>query len=242
MPTQSTESNLGKKKNLMSKEPKKFVEEWLKQNSESAVSVVENWLIQHPQYSTSILERVSPPSTKKSMRRSSSATNLGTLSVDIETQRFMKHFNNARKTKSKDLLGMDKQDIFMELLRDVISPNFNVNHLCHKILVNVMLLVNADTSSLFLADEEKQILVSRLFDVGESTSFENSLQEESNAIKIPFGKGIAGYAAATGEAVNIPDAYKVRLSSLVMHVAMWSYEATHKVENIYGCTIRNYIM
>lgn len=34
--------------------------------------------------------------------------------------------------------------------------------------------------------------------------------EKKDEIKIPWGTGIVGYVAESGEPVNIPDAYKVR--------------------------------
>lgn len=50
-------------------------------------------------------------------------------------------------------------------------------------------------------------LVSKLFDVRpRSTPTEMEKNEE---IKIPWGTGIVGYVAESGEPVNIPDAYKV---------------------------------
>lgn len=50
-------------------------------------------------------------------------------------------------------------------------------------------------------------LVSKLFDVcSRSTLQEMECKEE---IRIPWGTGIVGFVAETGEPVNIPDAYKV---------------------------------
>ncbi len=100
----------------------------------------------------------------------------------------------------------------MELLTDVVSPNFDVNHLSHKILANVLVLINGDRSSLFLVEgtEENPVLVSRLFDVMEHTSVEDAIHEDNEALKIPFGKGIIGFAAQNGVAINLENAYKVR--------------------------------
>jgi len=44
-----------------------------------------------------------------------------------------------RKTR-EELLKMAPEDLFMELIRD-IANELNVNQLCHKILVNVCVLV-----------------------------------------------------------------------------------------------------
>lgn len=107
--------------------------------------------------------------------------------------------------------------------------------LCHKILQNVSTLLHADRGSLFLVQGERsgsgapatstqnhegegqrcndqsyyarsRCLVSKLFDVcSRSTLLEMEKKEE---IKIPWGTGIVGYVAESGEPVNIPDAYK----------------------------------
>ena len=47
---------------------------------------------------------------------------------------------SLRKTK-EELLKMAPEDLFMELIRD-IANELNVNQLCHKILVNVCVLVS----------------------------------------------------------------------------------------------------
>ena len=99
----------------------------------------------------------------------------------------------------------------MELLADVVSPNFDVNHLSHKILANVLVLINGDRSSLFLVEgtEEQPVLVSRLFDVMEYTSVEDAIHDENEALKIPFGVGIIGYSAQHGVTINLENAYEV---------------------------------
>jgi len=50
-----------------------------------------------------------------------------------------------RKTK-EELLKMAPEDLFMELIRD-IANELNVNQLCHKILVNVCVLVSKQSAS-----------------------------------------------------------------------------------------------
>lgn len=53
-----------------------------------------------------------------------------------------------------------------------------------------------------------RILVSKLFDVCSKSTPEQ--MEKLEEIRIPWGSGIVGYVAESGEPVNIPDAYKVR--------------------------------
>ena len=182
------------------------VENWLESNENDAVNTVGRWLLRHPSCAKTLLDRAIPQKSCESI-----SDVMGSLNVDEEAEKLWKHFKipNQPKRKPQELLKMDKHSLFMELLRDVVAPNFDVNTLSHKILVNVMLLVNADRSSLFLADEGQKMLVSRLFDVTIESSVKDAMHEESEAIKIPFGKGIAGHVAATGKAINIPDAYQV---------------------------------
>jgi GAF domain-containing protein len=71
------------------------------------------------------------------------------------------------------------------------------DQLFSKILQSSCELLNAERSTLFLLDQEKKELWSKVTRGG-------SMQE----IRLPVGKGIAGHVAASGETINIPDAYK----------------------------------
>ena len=214
-----------------------FVVNWLEANEECAVSLVGKWLLGHPQRAKTLLDRARPQTATTTGANDTSGyvgaagDVMASLSVDEEAEKLMKHFgtvpNQQHRAKAGDLRSLDKHSLFMELLRDVISPNFDVNSLSHKILVNVMLLVNADRSSLFLADENGQVLVSRLFDVMENSTVEDAIHAESEAIKIPFGVGIAGNVAATGQAINLENAYNVRYFYEVPATVIWEYVAVY---------------
>lgn len=67
--------------------------------------------------------------------------------------------------------NLDETELFMELIRD-ISNELDINVLCHKILVNVGLLTQADRASLFLVKgtTKNRHLVAKLFDVTQDTS------------------------------------------------------------------------
>lgn len=76
---------------------------------------------------------------------------------------------------------------------------------------NVSILTKADRCSLFLVQGERgsesRCLVSKLFDVCSQSTLEE--MEKKDEIRIPWGSGIVGFVAKSGEPVNIPDAYKV---------------------------------
>lgn len=139
----------------------------------------------------------------------------------ITSDTFYKHVKGERSTVrahspiterlNEDNKKWTEREAFVELIRD-IAGELDVNALCHKILCNVSLLTNSDRGSLFLARGRpgNRYLVSKLFDVTSGSTLEKSLHGNNDAIRVPFGVGIAGHVAETKETVNIKDCYKVR--------------------------------
>uniref|UniRef100_A0A8C7HHA5 Phosphodiesterase n=1 Tax=Oncorhynchus kisutch TaxID=8019 RepID=A0A8C7HHA5_ONCKI len=103
--------------------------------------------------------------------------------------------------------GLDRCARLLELVRDV-SSHLDVTALCHKIFLHINELIAADRYSLFLVGEDssnRKFLVSRLFDVAEGST----LEEVSNScIRLEWNKGIVGHVAATGQPLNIKNAYE----------------------------------
>lgn len=119
-----------------------------------------------------------------------------------------------RQRRSRnELRQLDEKELIFELVKDICNE-LDVRSLCHKILQNVSMLLHADRGSLFLVEGAREegygpsarTLVSKLFDVcSKSTLME---MEKKDEIRIPWGTGIVGYVAKSGDPVNIPDAYK----------------------------------
>lgn len=59
--------------------------------------------------------------------------------------------------------------------------------------------------------------MSKLFDVCSKSTPEQ--MEQLDEIRIPWGSGIVGYVAESGDPVNIPDAYKVNAYLLMGKLA-----------------------
>ena len=78
----------------------------------------------------------------------------------------------------------------------MLAAERDLDTLLLKIMHQTSAVMDADRSTLFLVDEAKQQLWSK---VAEGTA--------RSEICIPLGSGIAGHVAKTGETVNIPDAY-----------------------------------
>ncbi|EDV22768.1 uncharacterized protein TRIADDRAFT_28362 [Trichoplax adhaerens] len=108
--------------------------------------------------------------------------------------------------KEQYLKQLDEHEMFMELIKD-ISEELDMIKLTHKILVNVNILTNSDRCSLFLVrgSNDRKVLVSKLFDITSNSILDKA--QSRKEIRVPFGKGIAGTTAATGEVINIVDVY-----------------------------------
>ncbi|XP_046649494.1 dual 3',5'-cyclic-AMP and -GMP phosphodiesterase 11-like isoform X3 [Daphnia pulicaria] len=132
-----------------------------------------------------------------------------TQTTSEETHALINSTIKPFRRNRNELKSLDEKEIIFELVKDICN-DLDVRSLCHKILQNVSILTKADRCSLFLVQGERgsdsRCLVSKLFDVcSQSTLKEMEKKEE---IHIPWGSGIVGYVAQSGEAVNIPDAYK----------------------------------
>ena len=164
------------------------------------------WLEAHPHFCMQYYSR-------KYGNSSSTLLNSGVREVQLEKEMQRRRSVPVKEPTRKDpqeLKKLSRHELIMELVRD-IANDLDVNSLSHKILVNVNVLLNADRSSLFLREGEgdNYNLVSRLFDVRESSTVAESIHAESEAIRIRCGVGIVGYVAQTKEMLNIADAYQV---------------------------------
>ncbi len=81
---------------------------------------------------------------------------------------------------------------------EVITSNINLDDLLRLIVNKLVTTINAERGTLYLVDEARGELWSRVL---------NEDVESLSEIRLKIGQGIAGYVAATGEVLNIPDAY-----------------------------------
>jgi len=77
-----------------------------------------------------------------------------------------------------------------------LASTLELDELLALIMSEVTRLMEAERSTLFLCDEDRREIWSK---IAQGTTVEE--------IRLPYGKGIAGHVAETGEAVNVPDAY-----------------------------------
>jgi serine phosphatase RsbU (regulator of sigma subunit)/CRP-like cAMP-binding protein len=101
--------------------------------------------------------------------------------LEKETQRIQKEFRNMEQ-----LIEATK----------IVNSTLDLDKLLKLILDTALRIVDGDRGTLYLLDRSKQELWSKIF-----------IGTERVTIRLPLGKGIAGYVAATGETINIIDAY-----------------------------------
>ncbi|XP_067020577.1 dual 3',5'-cyclic-AMP and -GMP phosphodiesterase 11A-like [Acropora muricata] len=154
----------------------------------------------------------SPPT--RQLRKTKSLPNCGqqhALGALIESKIRLPTSIGLNAESKLDLKNSNERQFFFEIVRD-IANDLDLTTLSYKILVNVGILTNADRCSLFLVEgpKGKQSLVSKVFDVqiGVPNSPAKEFIQQQKEITVPWGKGLVGYAAETGETVNIPDAYE----------------------------------
>jgi adenylate cyclase len=86
--------------------------------------------------------------------------------------------------------------ILLDVMNSLTAER-NLDTLLQKIMQKTSEVMEADRSTLFLLDEAKQEIWSKVA--------QGAAMKE---IRVPLGAGIAGHVAQTGETVNIPDAYQ----------------------------------
>jgi adenylate cyclase len=89
----------------------------------------------------------------------------------------------------------EKSALLLDVMRS-LSTELELDQLLGRIMATTTEVMHADRSSLFLVDHKTNEL---WFKVAQGL--------ELREIRLPVGMGIAGHVAATGETVNIPDAY-----------------------------------
>ena len=140
-----------------------------------------------------------------------------------------KHYQFVPDSNRKGFKNLSLYEKMYTLVK-TLYHSLDLKTTCKKILNTVSLLLDADRCSLFLVIEDdkaecKKSLVSVVFDAQSNESIQTANQKDESVkldceiltngngdddanIRIPYGKGIAGYVASTGQALNIKDAYK----------------------------------
>jgi HD-GYP domain-containing protein (c-di-GMP phosphodiesterase class II) len=98
-----------------------------------------------------------------------------------------------RRARSERRSVGQRLEVILDITRKLMSVT-DLDALLHEMAVATAELLAADRATIFIVDQERNELWSRVaLGAGE--------------IRFPVGRGIAGLVAATGQTINIPDAY-----------------------------------
>ncbi len=120
---------------------------------------------------------------------------LNTLAIRLRVidETFVEEFGKYTESMNNK---MEKLHRLVEATK-VVNSTLNIDKLLSLILDNAVQTVKADRGTLYLLDENKHELWSKVLQGSELVE-----------IRIPVGLGIAGKVAEAGEVINITDAYK----------------------------------
>ncbi len=103
----------------------------------------------------------------------------------------------ALQVLQEQLAHREREIYSIQRIGKALSSTLKLDELLHLIMQEVTELMEADRSTLYLLDRERGEIWSLI-----------AQKAEVREIRQKLGKGISGYVAASGETVNIPDAYQ----------------------------------
>jgi dual 3',5'-cyclic-AMP and -GMP phosphodiesterase 11 len=161
-----------------------------------------------PQGQTGVEQR---RSSLKEMRqfRSLPPNSVNMLSILIQSKVRLPRYPSKDVDHKRDLRHANEREFFLEIVKD-ISNDLDLKSLTSKMTVNMCCLADCEKASLFLVEGKnsgRPSLVSKVFDPHAGTSI---LPSTSGDIRVPWGQGILGHVAQTGQVVNLKDAREVR--------------------------------
>ena len=140
--------------------------------------------------------------------RSLPPNSINILSLLIQSRIRLPRYPSKDIDLKRELRHTNEREFFLEIVKE-ISNDLDLKSLTSKIVANVSVLVDADRCSLFFVEGKgsgRRSLVSKIFDVHAGA---NIVPSSSGDIRIPWGNGIIGHVAQTGETVNISNAAEV---------------------------------
>ncbi|AUX47862.1 hypothetical protein SOCE26_093880 [Sorangium cellulosum] len=119
-------------------------------------------------------------------------------------------------------------DKTVQALRDVglaLGSTLDLDQLLALILNKITELLDADRATLYLLDEQRQRLFSRIV-----------IGDEARAIELPVGAGIAGHVAKSGRTIRVKDAYRDRRFQ-----REWDEVTGYRTRSILAAPMKNHV-
>jgi signal transduction histidine kinase/putative methionine-R-sulfoxide reductase with GAF domain len=136
------------------------------------------------------------------------------------------HELEARVRELEETLARSEKSVVA--LRDVglaLGSTLDLDQLLELILNKITELLEADRATLYLLDEQRMRLLSRIM-----------IGEEARQIELPLGEGIAGFVAKTGRVVRVKDAYRDK-----RFLRQWDDLTGYKTRSILAAPMKNHV-
>ncbi|XP_053306946.1 cone cGMP-specific 3',5'-cyclic phosphodiesterase subunit alpha' [Spea bombifrons] len=120
-----------------------------------------------------------------------------------------KHLKVDHGVSFKDMTELEEADVLLELVTE-IQDCTNMEKTVHKLLQRLAFLLKADCCSMFTYRSRNGVpeLATRLFNVTNTSRFEENLVLPESEIVFPLDIGIVGWVAHTKKTFNVPDVKK----------------------------------
>ena len=106
--------------------------------------------------------------------------------------------NSANINNLEKMLKQKEKELYsIQRISRALSSTLKLDELLKLIMKEITVLMDADRSTLYLLDKDREEIWSKI-----------ALKAEVKEIRQKLGIGISGAVARTGEIINIPDAYK----------------------------------
>lgn len=104
-------------------------------------------------------------------------------------------------------LEVKRNQVLLDLAGVIFHEQSTIDTLIFRILTHMLSLIRCERAMLLLVHETSTGTFSRVFDLAAPDLDDDTLKTPFEG-RFPVNAGITGYVAATGETVNIPDAYE----------------------------------
>jgi signal transduction histidine kinase/putative methionine-R-sulfoxide reductase with GAF domain len=123
---------------------------------------------------------------------------------------------------------LSRSERTVQALREVglaLGSTLDLDQLLELILKKITDLLEGDRATLYLLDEQRGKLLSRIM-----------IGDEARSIELPVGEGIAGYVARVGKSVRVKDAYRDK-----RFLRQWDELTGYKTRSILAAPMKNHV-
>ncbi len=124
-----------------------------------------------------------------------------------------------------DLARADRKTKALQEVGLALGSTLDLDQLLELILKKITDLLDADRATLYLLDEQRKRLLSRIM-----------IGDEARAIELPVGEGIAGHVAKVGRAVRVKDAYRDKRFN-----REWDSITGYRTRSILAAPMKNHV-